>query len=110
MPDAAPLLAGRFLADIAGFLTVTLDPSFSLIRYAGSLASANAAGPGLRDFSWLRSNLDGYVMQTFYRPFLQRRWEAAVKGERKDEGGSPGTAGPLCSGATASRITGCGSP
>ncbi|MDR0377558.1 MAG: radical SAM protein [Spirochaetaceae bacterium] len=91
-PDAAPLLAGRLLADLADFLTVTLDPSFSLIRYAESLAS------GSRDFSPLRLNLDGYVMKTFYRPFLERRWEAlsgAERGEAKTGGAASGRAGPL---------------
>jgi radical SAM superfamily enzyme YgiQ (UPF0313 family) len=93
-PDAAPLLAGRLLSDIADFLTVTLDPSFSLIRYAESLvAGRNPADPGLRDFPRLRSNLDGYVMKEFYRPFLERRWDelAATKTEqKKDEGGLEG--------------------
>jgi radical SAM superfamily enzyme YgiQ (UPF0313 family) len=103
-PDAAPLLAGNLLADLADFLTVTLDPSFSLIRYAESLVSAKipagsagpADDPGQGDFSRIRSNLDGYIMKTFYRPFLENRWEelagaapqkpgATVKTEQKDE-------------------------
>ncbi|MDR1373880.1 MAG: radical SAM protein, partial [Treponema sp.] len=85
-PNAAPLLAGRLLSDLADFLTVTLDPSFSLIRYAESLAAGRSAAgpainPGLRNFPLLRSNLDGYIMKTFYRPFLERRWEALDAGE-----------------------------
>jgi radical SAM superfamily enzyme YgiQ (UPF0313 family) len=104
-PDAAPLLAGRLLADIADFLTVTLDPSFSLIRYAESLAAgktlAGLTGPPgdsvSGDFSRIRSNLDGYIMKVFYRPFLERRWEepAAAGPERKDGRGLEDGAGPF---------------
>jgi radical SAM superfamily enzyme YgiQ (UPF0313 family) len=109
-PDAAPLLAGSLLSDLADFLTVTLDPSFSLIRYAESPAAGRSpAGgtailPGLRDFPRLRPHLDGYVMKTFYRPFLERRWAALAGTERPDateaveqkaDGGLAGKADPF---------------
>ncbi|MDR2134097.1 MAG: radical SAM protein [Treponema sp.] len=69
-PDLAPLLAGKLLADLADFITAALDPGFSLIRYVPS-----AAGAGFRDFSPVRAGLDGYVMNAFYRPFLEEEWK-----------------------------------
>jgi hypothetical protein len=70
-PDAAPLLASKLLADLADFITVTLDPSFALIRYAESLAARGTTEP---------ENLDGYIMRTFYRPFLERQWAELTAG------------------------------
>ena len=73
--DEARLIATKLLDDLADFITVTLDRSFSLIRYSPVLeASLNA---GLRDFSAVRKNLDGYIMNSFYRPMLAEEWEKA---------------------------------
>jgi hypothetical protein len=68
--DEAPILAGRLLADIADFITSTLDENFSLIRYAPS-----TAGAGFRDFSDAQKAMNGYIMRNFYRPLLEREWQ-----------------------------------
>jgi radical SAM superfamily enzyme YgiQ (UPF0313 family) len=68
----APLLASSILADIAGFITAALDPGFSLIRYVPSPAALSA---GFRDFSAVQAGLDGYIMNAFYRPFLEEEWK-----------------------------------
>jgi hypothetical protein len=74
-PDEARLIATKLLDDLADFITVTLDASFSLIRYSPVLeASLNS---GLRDFSTVRKNLDGYIMNSFYSPMLDEEWEKA---------------------------------
>ncbi|MDR1318825.1 MAG: radical SAM protein, partial [Treponema sp.] len=85
-PDSAQLLAGKLLADLSGFITAALDPGFSLIRYIPS--SAESPGAGFRNFSAVRAGLDGYVMDSFYRPFLEEEWKTL-----SDEGMS-GAAGP----------------
>jgi len=75
VPDEARLIATKLLSDLADFITVTLDESLSLIRYSPVLeASLNS---GLRDFSAVRKNLDGYIMNNFYRPMLAEEWEKA---------------------------------
>jgi hypothetical protein len=99
-PDAAPLLASKLLADLADFITVTLDPSFALIRYAESLTAQKTtepentdsfggdapdgvigAGPVPGGFARIPLKADGYIMRTFYRPFLERKWaELAAAG------------------------------
>jgi hypothetical protein len=73
--EAAPLLASKLLADLADFITEALDPSFALVRYAESLSA------GVRDFSRLRESLGGYVLQNFYRPYLDRIWEEEAGSE-----------------------------
>jgi hypothetical protein len=70
--EDAPLLASALLADIADFITVTLDRGFSLIRYASSAAGASA---GFRDFSTVQAGLNGYIMNRFYRPLLEAAWQ-----------------------------------
>ena len=75
IPDEARLVATKLLSDLADFITITLDENFSLIRYNPVLeASLNS---GLRDFSAVRKNLDGYIMNSFYRPMLAEEWEKA---------------------------------
>jgi radical SAM superfamily enzyme YgiQ (UPF0313 family) len=74
-PEEAPLLGSKLLADLADFITLTLDPSFSLVRYVPSLAE----GPGFRDFRELERSLDGPVMELFYRPFLEEEWAVLEK-------------------------------
>ena len=72
--DDAALFATMLLSDLADFITCTLDRSFSLVRYAPVMeASLNA---GFRDFAAVQKNLDGYIMNTFYRPLLIEEWKA----------------------------------
>ncbi|MDR0486769.1 MAG: radical SAM protein, partial [Treponema sp.] len=68
--DDAPLLASKLLADIAGLITAALDPGFSLVRYVPMAAAA------FHDFSAVKDGLSGYVMQNFYRPFLEEEWKS----------------------------------
>ncbi|MDR2111046.1 MAG: radical SAM protein [Spirochaetaceae bacterium] len=68
-PGTAPLLAGKLLADLADFITVTLDPSFSLVRYAPALTGSSG-----NDFPVIQEGLNGYILNTFYRPFLEETW------------------------------------
>ena len=80
-PDEAKLIATKMLEDLADFISITLDTGFSLIRYSPVLtASLNT---GFRDFSAVRENLDGYIMNNFYRPMLAEEW-------KKLENSSPG--------------------
>jgi radical SAM superfamily enzyme YgiQ (UPF0313 family) len=69
LPEDAPLLAGKLLADMADFITHTLDPNFSLIRYSGH------SGAAFRDFASVKKILDGYMLQNFYRPYLEEEWD-----------------------------------
>ncbi|GHV91088.1 radical SAM protein [Spirochaetia bacterium] len=69
LPEDAPLLAGKLLADLADFITHTLDPNFSLVRYAGR------TGAALRDFTSVKQSLDGYILKNFYRPYLEEEWD-----------------------------------
>jgi hypothetical protein len=62
--DDAPLLATKLLSDIAGLVSA-VDSGFSLVRYAPTAAA------GFSDFSYAENTPDGYVMNTFYRPFLK---------------------------------------
>jgi radical SAM superfamily enzyme YgiQ (UPF0313 family) len=68
LPDQAAILASTMLADLADFITVLLDPTFSLVKYADSLAAS------IRDFSPVASALDGYILKTFYDPLLEETW------------------------------------
>ncbi|GHV69467.1 radical SAM protein [Spirochaetia bacterium] len=69
-PEVAPLMASKLLADLADFITVSLDPSFALVRYIPNLAESVGGG----DFKKLQAGLNGYIMQNFYRPFLDDEW------------------------------------
>jgi hypothetical protein len=66
--EDAPLLATKLLEDLADFITMVLDPHFSLIRYLPSLA----AGPV--DFKSLKESLSAYIMREFYLPYLDEIW------------------------------------
>jgi hypothetical protein len=68
-PEAAPLLAGRLLADLADFITHTLDPSFALVRYAEALNTS------VQDFGLVKKSSQGYILRSFYRPLLTDGWE-----------------------------------
>jgi len=67
--NEAGILATKLLADLADFITFTLDENFSLIRY-------RAAGDAcFRSFSAVQKTLDGYIMKNFYRPLLEEEWK-----------------------------------
>jgi radical SAM superfamily enzyme YgiQ (UPF0313 family) len=83
-PDAAPLLASKLLSDLVDFITVTVDPSFSLIRY-----STGVAGTGFRDFSAVEKGLEGYILREFYRPLLEDAWDTLDRSGRTGNGGEP---------------------
>ncbi|AEF86523.1 radical SAM domain protein [Treponema primitia ZAS-2] len=85
-PDAAPLLATKLLEDMADFITVTLDSSFSLVRYSGQ-----SGGAGFRDFTALEQGLDGYILGEFYRPLLEEQWDSldTLIGSAGDRAGEP---------------------
>jgi radical SAM superfamily enzyme YgiQ (UPF0313 family) len=72
-PDSAGFLASKLLADLADFITTALDPSFSLIRYVPVLSASSPAD--FKDFEAVRKNLKGYLMEHFYRPFLEEEWD-----------------------------------
>jgi len=71
-PEDAPLLANKLIADIADFITRTLDENFSLIRYVPS--PSKSLNTGFHDFSAVLKGLNGYIMSNFYRPFLEDTW------------------------------------
>jgi radical SAM superfamily enzyme YgiQ (UPF0313 family) len=89
---AAPLLATKLLEDLADFITLTLDPSFSLIRYLPRLPGPSA----FRNFSPETMGLDGYILKTFYLPFLEREWDIVssflAAPEKDNSGDRAGTA------------------
>jgi radical SAM superfamily enzyme YgiQ (UPF0313 family) len=65
----AGILATKLLADLADFITFTLDENFSLIRY-------RAAGDAcFSSFTAVQKTLDGYIMKNFYRPLLEDEWK-----------------------------------
>jgi len=67
--NEAGILATKLLADLADFITFTLDENFSLIRY-------RAAGDAcFRSFSDVQKTFDGYIMKNFYRPLLEEEWK-----------------------------------
>lgn len=72
--DGAKILASRLLEDLADFITVVLDPGFSLIRYIPSLTENSAAG--FVSFENVEKGLDSYIMKTFYAPFLEEEWDS----------------------------------
>jgi len=67
-------IASALLADLADFITAVLDPTFSLIKYADSLAAS------VRSFSTVEGALDGYILRTFYGPLCQEEWKALDPG------------------------------
>ena len=74
--DASRLLASGMLADLADFISAVLDNNFSLIQYKPF------AGGSFRDFKKLENDLHGYIMDVFYRPYLEDEWNnPAVAGE-----------------------------
>jgi radical SAM superfamily enzyme YgiQ (UPF0313 family) len=86
--DDAPLLATGLLSDIADFIGAALDPGFSLIRYAASVA----ASP--------KTEHNGSILKFFYRPFLEAEWENLAGKIRRDHGEESGGDVPLLLGLT----------
>ncbi|MDR1507116.1 MAG: radical SAM protein [Treponema sp.] len=78
-PEQAKILASRLLADLADFITFSLDSSFSLVRYGSP--------PGVHSFDEIR--LDGYIIKEFYLPYLENQWKdlAGKIGGGDDSGG-----------------------
>ena len=76
--DDAKLLASKLLADMADFITSTVDSGFSLIRYTPVVK--NSLGVSYRDFSEVKKNLDGFIMNAFYRPLLNEEWDRLESG------------------------------
>ncbi|MFA6507664.1 MAG: radical SAM protein [Treponemataceae bacterium] len=68
-PDDARRLATAMLADLADLVSVVLDPGFSLVRYAESMAAS------VRRFDAVESAVDGWVLKTFYEPLLAEEWD-----------------------------------
>ncbi|MDR1429806.1 MAG: radical SAM protein, partial [Spirochaetaceae bacterium] len=68
-PDgAARLMAGKMLADLAGFINTVLDPSFALIRYGRQMEQSIAR------FDEVLPALDGFIIRNFYLPLLEETW------------------------------------
>ncbi|MDR0451938.1 MAG: radical SAM protein [Treponema sp.] len=66
--DAAALLAGKLLADLAGFIAAAVDRAFALVRYRGG-------GAGAADFSQAKQDSSGYLLREFYEPWLEGEWD-----------------------------------
>ena len=75
LPDEAKQLASRMFADLADFINVVMDSSFSLVKYGDQLAVS------IRSFKEIEKGLSGYILQSFYEPFLQQRWASHAKPE-----------------------------
>jgi len=70
--EDAPLLASLIVEDIADFLSFALDPGFSLVRYAESVASSQP------DFSAVERAVDGsWILESAFRPLVRRVLSAA---------------------------------
>ena len=65
--DDSQILASLALADLADYISVVYDESFSLIRYAEHLAVSTA------DFSQAAAGLSSPVLNDFYKPLLQEK-------------------------------------
>ncbi|MDR1412263.1 MAG: radical SAM protein, partial [Spirochaetaceae bacterium] len=70
--DAAPLLAGKLLADLAGFIAAAVDNAFALVRYRGN-------GVVVTDFALAEQDSSGYILRCFYEPWLQDEWDRLEK-------------------------------
>lgn len=67
--EDAATIATLMIADLADFVQVALDPTFSLVRYAESLAAS------VRSFAAVEPAVDGYALSTFYGPLLESEWD-----------------------------------
>ncbi|MCL2831840.1 MAG: radical SAM protein [Treponema sp.] len=75
LPEHAGLLATYMLSDLADLITAALDSGFSLIRY-----NPGAGAQDFNDFNKLENDTKSYVMENFYRPFLEEEWERLPSG------------------------------
>ena len=82
--DDAATIASLLLADLADFVTVALDPSFALVRYAESIAAS------VGNFSAVESALDGYVFSTFYKSVLDAEWDREESESAAERNGRQG--------------------
>lgn len=67
--DDVRFLCSYALADLGDYISTVFDTEFSLIRYAEHLTVDE------RSFSEIEKNLDSPVMQHFYQPLLEKRFE-----------------------------------
>ncbi|MDR0669732.1 MAG: radical SAM protein [Treponema sp.] len=117
LPEDAPLLASKLLADLADFIRYVLDPGFSLVRYGDSTClavsadSTDSRSPA-GDFAGVLANSRGYILRNFYTPYLDKEWAELDCGDPVILGLSipfPGSlAGALCCAASAKRYFGTG--
>jgi len=75
--DAAGRLATALLEDLSDFITETVDPAFALIRYLPALPAGffNI----FKDFEQVRAACRGFIMEEFYRPFLEEQWYSLLE-------------------------------
>ena len=70
LPDQGSLLATAMLSDLADLITAALDSGFGLIKYCARINESPA-----NNSDEIRKAMSGYIMETFYRPFLEDEWE-----------------------------------
>lgn len=68
-PDDARRVATAMLSDLADLVAAVLDPGFSLVRYAESIAAS------VRAFAAVEPAVDGWVLDTFQESLLQAEWD-----------------------------------
>ena len=77
--DAAPLLAGKLLADLAGFIAAAVDGAFALVRYQGN-------GGAAVDFTRAKKDSARYILRHFYAPWLEDEWDRLEKAAAESGG------------------------
>jgi radical SAM superfamily enzyme YgiQ (UPF0313 family) len=70
----APLLASLIVEDVADFITFSLDPEFSLVRYAESKASSQ---PDFRVVE--RAVRESFLFDAFFRPLVAQSLREAAR-------------------------------
>jgi radical SAM superfamily enzyme YgiQ (UPF0313 family) len=70
----APLLASLIVEDVADFITFSLDPEFSLVRYAESKASSQ---PDFRVVE--RAARESFLFEAFFRPLVAQSLREAAR-------------------------------
>lgn len=69
--EDAPLLASLIVEDLADFLSFVLDPRFSLVRYAESIASSQP------DFAAVEEAVrESWILEACFRPLVRRTLSA----------------------------------
>ncbi|MDR2785496.1 MAG: radical SAM protein [Treponema sp.] len=77
--DTAPLLAGKLLADLAGFIAAAVDSAFALVRYQGNGAAAV-------NFAQAKKDSSGYILRHFYAPWLEGEWDKLERAAAENGG------------------------